>query len=188
MDKYLGCLFSFSCPRPSVSPGHPAGRSQDKPMALCLGFQCHLMSTWDQHAPEVLLWLVPCTELWQPPLHSDQLPCALCRLTIFFFPHSFASSPFLLQLFPARRGRARWGCLALPSRASSQACPASSSHHCSLWLTCAPTEGSFTSLLVIHRVWGALQTNRSHNCRVLEQPSGITSPCLHFYVSCASSL
>lgn len=65
------------------------------------------------------------------------------------------------------------GCLALPSRASSQAaaCAASSSHQCYLWLTCAPTEGLFLSLVVIHRVWGALQMNRSHNCRVLEQPS-----------------
>lgn len=68
------------------------------------------------------------------------------------------------------------------------ACAASSSHHCYLWLTCAHTEGLFTSLLVIHRVWGALQMNRSHNCSLLEQPPRITSPCLHFCVSFTSSL
>lgn len=66
------------------------------------------------------------------------------------------------------------GCLALSPHASSPAtaCAASSSPHCYLWLTCAPTQGLFISLLVIHRVWGALQMNRSHNCSVLEQPSG----------------
>lgn len=65
------------------------------------------------------------------------------------------------------------GCFAVSSCASSPApaCAASSSHPCSLWLPCAPTEGLFISLLVIHRVWGALQTNRSQNCSILEQPS-----------------
>lgn len=100
MDKYLGCLFSFSCPRPHVSPGHPAGRSQDKPMVMCLGFWCHLMFPWDQHAPKVLSWLVPCTVLWPlavAPL-SSQWSLSSCSLQ----PHHLLLSPQLCLLtFPS---------------------------------------------------------------------------------------
>lgn len=174
MDKYLSHLFSFSCPDPHVSPGHSAGRSQDKTKVLCLGFQCHLMFTWHQHAPKVLLWLVPCTALWHlavaiPP---SQWWFASCSLQ----PHH---PPLSVQLgllavpspaFPCTQKQSQEEAALLSSCASSPACAASSSHHSYLWLTCAPTQGLFISLLVIHRVWGALQTNRSHNCSVLEQP------------------
>lgn len=125
----------------------------------------------------MLLWLVPSTVLWHLAVaihpHNGYLPSALCSLTIILLTHSFASSLFLLQLFPVPRSRARWELPCSLFHASSQAsaCAASSSPHCHLWLTCAPTEGLFRSLLVIHRVWRALQMNRSHNCSVLEEPS-----------------
>lgn len=51
--------------------------------------------------------LFPDTWLWQSHLHSGYFPHALCSLTIFLFPCSFASSPFLLQHFPVPRSRAR---------------------------------------------------------------------------------
>lgn len=171
-----------------LSSWDPAGRSRDKPKVLCLGFQCHLMFTWDQRAPKVLLWLVPCRALWHLPvaIPPSQGLFASCSLQ----PHPPSSFPAALpphlslcsfSLYPEAEA-------ALLSFPVPPACAASSSHHCYLWLTCAHTEGLFTSLLVIHRVWGALQMNRSHNCSLLEQPPPITSPCLHFCVSFTSSL
>lgn len=190
MEKYLGCLFSFSCPHPHVSPGHPAGRSQDKPKLLCLGFQCHLMSTWDQRVQKCFCDLFPAqhcgTWLWQSHLHSGYLPHALCSLTTFLFTHSFASSPFLLQFFPVPRSRGGWwlpwslfpclqpvqlpaaptvtsGCLVLPQRACSHPC---------WWFTGFGGPHKWTEAITVAS-WNSPQ---------------ITSPCLHFYVSFTSSL
>lgn len=76
-----------------LSSWDPAGRSRDKPKVLCLGFQCHLMFTWDQHAPKVLLWLVPCRALWHLPvaIPPSQGLFASCSLQ----PHHL---PLSLQL------------------------------------------------------------------------------------------
>lgn len=191
MDTYLGCLFSFSCPCP---PGHPAGRSQDKPKVLCLGFQCHLMFTWDQRAPKVLLWLVPCRALWHLPvaIPPSQELFASCSLQPHHFPLSlqlclltFPSAAFpctqkqrlpcslFLCLQPVQLPAATTvtsGWLVLPQRACS--------HHC-WWFTGfgapykwteAVTAASWNSPLGLHhRVCTSVSPSQVH-CEFLCAP------------------
>lgn len=83
MYTSLSCLFSFSCPRPHLSPDHPAGRSQDKPRRLRrgFGFWCCLMSAWDlvtQRAPKVPLRTDARTALRHPAPSSHLRTAGAC--------------------------------------------------------------------------------------------------------------
>lgn len=194
MDKYLGCLFSFSCPGPHTSPGHPAGRSQDKPKILCLGFQCHLMFTWHQHAPEVHLWLVPCTALWHlavaiPP---SQWWFASCSLQPHHLPLSMQLGllTFPSTAFPCTQKQSQ-------EEAALLSLPMPPAQPQPVQLPAAPTVTSGWPVLPhkacsYHCWWfigfgGPYKWTEAITVVSWNSPR-VTSLCLHFYVSFTSSL
>lgn len=184
MYTSLSCLFSFSCPHPPLSPDHPAGRSQDKPRRLRrgLGFRRCLMSAWDlvtQHAPKVPLRTDARTALWHPAPSSHLRTAGACL--VLSAASLSSSSPIALpprllsysfSLHPgAEQSQAGAGllCLSVPPAEPQPAQLPAAATHLYLRLTRASTEGLFLLLLLICRVWWAIQMNRNHNCRVLKQ-------------------
>lgn len=93
----------------------------------------------------------------QPRLPRERSPRALCSISFFFFPYSFATSSFLLQLFPPARSRAglNWAGLRWPPAPPAESQPAQlpAAPTClNLCPTRASTEGLSLPLLLICRV------------------------------------
>lgn len=190
MDKYLGCLFSFSCPHISW-PSCWKESGQDKGVVPWVSVP--LMPTWDQCVQKCFCGWFPAqcygTWLWQSILTmviclllsaaspSSSSPTALpphfsfCSFSLCPGAEQGGSCPALSSMPPAKRQPVQLpaaptvtsGWLVLPQRACSDLC---------WWFIGFGGPYKWTEAITVAS-WKSPQ---------------ITSPCLHFYVSFRSSL